>query len=240
MALAVHHFPVAGSARPPVVLIHGFAASARADYLATGWPEALNAAGRSAIAVDLPSHGESPEVASAAEASTSAVVAAILGAVASVAPEGEFDLIGYSLGGRLGWELPGASPRVRRAVLGGVSPFDPFAVIDAPALEAVLGGGEPQHPVVGAIAGLIGASGRDAASLVRLVAGLGAEPFAPQSGGPAVPVLLVAGADDQMAQGVDELAAALPRAEVLRVPGDHRGALDSPEFRAAAIEFLAR
>lgn len=239
MALAVHHFPAADAALPPVVLLHGFAASAQGDYLSTGWPEALNAAGRGVVAIDLPSHGDSPDAA-ATEASTTAVVAQILDAVASVAPEGEFDVVGYSLGGRLGWELPASSPRVRRAVLGGVSPFDPFAVIDAAALEAVLAGAEPQHPVVGAIAGLIGASGRDSTGLVRLVAGLGSEPFAPQSGGPAVPTLLVTGADDQMAQGVDELAAALPRAEVLRVPGDHRGALDSPEFRAAAIEFLAR
>lgn len=240
MTLAVHYFPTADSALAPIVLLHGFASSARADYLDTGWPAALNAAGRTVIAVDLPGHGDSPAVADAADATTSAVVAQILEAVAAVAPEGPLDVIGYSLGGRIGWELPTASPRVRRVVLGGVSPFDPFSAIEPGSLEAVIGGADPAHPLVGALAALITAAGQDTDSLVRLVAGLGSEPFAPQRGGPAVPTLLVAGTDDQMTQGVDGIAEALPDSAVIRVPGDHREALDSPEFRAAALEFLAQ
>lgn len=239
MALAVHHFPVADSALAPVVLLHGFSSSASGDYLSTGWQKDLNAAGRGVIAVDLPGHGDSPAVGSAGEVPTSAVVAAILDAISSVAPEGEFDVIGYSLGGRLAWELPGASARVRRAVLGGVSPFDPFAAIDAAALDAAIAGAPPADPLVGAISAMVTAPGSDTASLARLVAGLGSEAFAPEAGARAVPTLLVAGADDQLAQGVEALAGALPQASLIRVPGDHRGALDSAEFRTTAIEFLA-
>lgn len=240
MVLAVHHFPAPESDLPPVVLIHGFASSAAEDFLATGWPEALNAVGRSAIAIDLPGHGESPAVESSAEATTSAVVAAILDGVSEIAPEGAFDVIAYSLGGRLAWELPAASPRVRRMVLGGVSPLEPFTAVDPAELDAALAGAEPGNPLVGMMAGMISAPGRDTASLARLIPGLASEPFAPQSTAPAVPALLVAGSTDQMTQGIEDLADALPDGSLTRVPGDHRGALDSPEFREAAIRFLAQ
>lgn len=297
MALAVHRFPaartdspppaVAASAPaapsaavpsaglpsaglPPVVLLHGFASSADEDFLATGWAEALAASGREALAVDLPGHGASPAIAADAEATTSAVVAAILEAVGRAVPGTEpFDVIGYSLGARLAWELPAASPRVRRLVLGGISPFEPFAAVDPAELAAALGGGAgrdggageagggarggagggagggpggdaaPANPLVGIMAAMISAPGRDTASLARLIPGLASEPFSPQSGGPRVPTLLAAGDADQMAQGIESLAAALPIVELISVPGDHRGALDSAEFRAAAIGFLA-
>ncbi|RGE19997.1 alpha/beta fold hydrolase [Leucobacter sp. wl10] len=239
MALAVHHFPAADGGRPPVVLLHGFASSAAEDFLSTGWAGTLGAAGRSVIAVDLPGHGDSPAVASADQATTSAVVAAILDAVTGVAAEADFDTIAYSLGARLAWELPATSPRARRLVLGGLSPLEPFAAVDPAELEAVLGGAEPVTPLVAMMAGMISAPGRDTASLAKLISGLASEPFAPRAAAPGVPALLVAGADDQMNQGVDALADALPRGSLARVPGDHRGALDSQEFREAAIRFLA-
>lgn len=240
MALSVHHFPAAGSQQPPVVLLHGFASSASEDFLTTGWAEALVAAGRTVIAVDLPGHGDSPAVATADEAATSAVVTAILDAAATVAPEGDLDVIAYSLGSRLAWELPAVSPRVRRLVLGGLSVFEPFTAVDPAELDAALGGAEPANPLVGMMAGMISAPGRDTASLAKLIPGLASEPFAPQQGGPEVPTLLVAGSDDQMTQGVEQLADALPQASLTHVPGDHRAALDSPEFREAAIHFLAQ
>lgn len=268
MMLAAHRFPVPGSPLPPVLLLHGFASSAAEDFLSTGWPEALNAAGRSAIAVDLPGHGESPAIGASERADTAAVVAAILEAAdagidaaggtgsasPSTAPGGGLDVIAYSLGARLAWELPGASTRVRRLVLGGLSPFEPFTAVDPAELEAALGdargdgmaGGagsaaaEPANPLVGMMAALISAPGRDTASLARLIPGLASQPFDPSAGGPQVPTLLVAGDADDMVEGIDGVAAGLPDAELVRVPGDHRGALDSPEFRAAAIAFLAR
>lgn len=240
MTLAAHHFPAEGTAQPPVVLLHGFASSAAEDFIDTGWPQALNAAGRSVIAIDLPGHGANAPVASPEQTTTDAVIAAILDAVASVAPEGEIDVVGYSLGARLAWELPGASPRVRRVVLGGISPFEPFAAVDPDDLATALSGGTPRNPLAGMMAMMISAPGRDTASLAQLIPGLASQPFSPEQGGPRVPALLVAGDADQMTQGIDGLAAALPQAELITVPGDHRAALDSTEFRTAAIEFLAR
>lgn len=235
--LAVHTTPAAPGApsRTPVLLLHGFAASAGEDFLATGWPQALASAGHDVHAVDLPGHGDSPAVSGDA-AATTAVVAALAAVVDGLATE--VDVVGYSLGARLAWELPAATHRVRRLVLGGLSPFEPFAAVDAAAVERAAAGAEATDPLTAMMAGMVSAPGRDTASLVALMASLGSQPFDPAAGGPTVPMLLVAGADDGMTEGLDALAAELPDARLLRVPGDHRGALDSAEFRAAAVDFL--
>ncbi|MBL3701014.1 alpha/beta fold hydrolase [Leucobacter luti] len=238
MALAVHHFPVA-SAAPPIVLLHGFAASADEDFVTPGWVDTLRTAGRTVIAVDLPGHGASPAIERPEDAITSAVLDAILDAAATVAPTGPLDVIGYSLGARLAWDLPGRSPRVRRLVLGGASPFEPFAAIEPAALTSALAGAAPTSPLVGMMAGMISAPGRDTASLAQLIPGLASEPFTPQNSAPGVPTLLVAGSTDQMTQGIEALLAELPHGSLTHVPGDHRDALDSAEFRSAALEFLA-
>lgn len=239
MTLATHRLGAASSELPPVVLLHGFASSAADDFVAPGWDAALTAAGRTGIAIDLPGHGASPAIAGAAEATTSAVVAAILAAAFTEAPEGPVDVIGYSLGGRLGWELPAASDRVRRVVLGGVSPFEPFGAVDPTELAAALAGEAPQNPLVGMMAGMISQPGRDTASLAKLIPGLASEPFTPETDGPAVPTLLIAGTEDQMTQGIEGLQKALADATLTRVPGDHVGALRSAELREAALAFLA-
>ncbi|MFI5611733.1 hypothetical protein [Amycolatopsis sp. NPDC051903] len=53
------------------------------------------------------------------------------------------------------------------------------------------------------------------------------------------PTLVLVGAADGAHATAAALAAALPHAEFLRVPGDHFTALGSPEFAAAVGAFLA-
>ncbi|WP_205787031.1 alpha/beta fold hydrolase [Specibacter cremeus] len=241
---AVHTLSAGTAAARPVVLIHGFASSGAEDFTATGWAADLAAAGHHVTVVDLPGHGDGPAVANPAEAQTARVVAQLAAVVDRVLADtgaATADVIGYSLGARLAWELPAAAPgRVGRLVLGGISPMEPFAMVDTDELRAVVvGASEPTNPLVGMMAQMVGASGRDTGSLINLIGGLAAEPFAPAGNAPAVPTLFVAGADDMMTGGIEELAALVPVASLTRVPGDHRGALDSPELRKAAIDFLA-
>ena len=56
----------------------------------------------------------------------------------------------------------------------------------------------------------------------------------------AAPTLVIAGADDVLAVHPERLAAAIPGAESLKIPGDHLGAVRMPEFVAAATEFINR
>ncbi|MFC6354707.1 alpha/beta fold hydrolase [Luethyella okanaganae] len=222
-----------------MLLLHGFVSSGAEDWIDTGWATALTGTGRTAIVPDLPGHGESQAVTSTADAATHRILAAI-DAVIDASGAEQVDVIGYSLGARLAWDLPAASSgRVRRLVLGGLSPFEPFLGVDLPELERVIAGdAEPGPSLTGFMAQMISAPGRDTASLAHCIAGLASEPFRPTESAPVVPALFVAGRDDQLTDGVEDLVALIDDAEFASVPGDHRGALDSAEFRALALAFL--
>lgn len=226
------------TAHPPVLLLHGFASSAVEDFAA--WLPDLAAAGREVHLVDLPGHGGSPGIRDAESATTSAVVRALADVVDRTGAD-RVDVIGYSLGARLAWELPRATGRVRRLVLGGLSPFDPFAGADTAAIARAAEGGVAADPLTGMMAAMVSAPGRDTASLLALMGGLGAEPFDPSAPGasrPDVPTLFAAGADDPMTAGLEAVAASVPGSRLLVVPGDHLGALGAIEFRREAIAFL--
>ncbi len=239
-ALRVHRTPARGErSGPPVLLIHGFASRGAHDWPDASWAQPLAAAGRDVLVVDLPGHGDA--AATGAPVPTSAVLAALADLARG---EGDVDVVGYSLGARLAWDLAQASGvRVRRLVLGGLSAMEPFALVDVPAARAALDAdAEGLDPLTGMILAMVSAPGNDPAALLEIVEGFAAEPFDPARGAPAVPTLMIAGEDDPMAQGVDELAARIADVGVVqleRVPGDHLGALHSPQLRAAVHRFLA-
>ncbi|MFD6697691.1 MULTISPECIES: alpha/beta fold hydrolase [unclassified Microbacterium] len=220
----------------PVLFLHGFASRARLDWPAAEWGPVL--ADRPAVLVDLPAHGDSP---AAGVLSTSRVVDLLADAVATAAPGEEIDVVGYSLGARLAWALAGhPAVAVRRLVLGGLSPMEPFAMVDLPAARTALAGGPaPADPITGMILGMTTLPGNRPEALLDLIEGLASEPFDPAAEAPAQPVLLLGGTEDPMAQGIDVLAAAVPDSRVGRVSGDHLAALHAPEFRAAVADFLA-
>lgn len=239
-ALPADRTPAAGEVTgPPVVLLHGFASTADGDWPPTRWAEPLSAGGRATLVVHLPGHEDETAVGSADEVTTGRVLERIAETVRT-APGEEIDVIGYSLGARLAWDLVAVSPLpVRRLVLGGLSPVEPFGAVDLGAARTfVAGGPRPGDPITGIIAGMAAAPGHDAASLLNLVEGLAREPFDPSAKPPTVPTLLVAGDADPMAQGIEAVAERVPGAQLLRVPGDHVGALAGDDFRAAVFDFL--
>ena len=237
--------PAIAAAAPPVVLIHGFASNGAADWVATGWPEAVTTAGRTAVVIDLPGHGHNVH-ATTESTSTTGVVRALSAAIdEAIAASGaeQADVVAYSLGARLAWELPDANPCIRRLVLGGISPFEPFAQLDTAELRAVASGNaEPSSPLVGMMSQMVSAPGNDSSALIALIDGLASEPFSPgaASGAPAVPTLFVAGSEDMMTGGIESLVDLATDAALLHVPGDHLAALTSPEFRRAALDFLTQ
>jgi pimeloyl-ACP methyl ester carboxylesterase len=229
LRLAVHTFP--GERR--VLLVHGFTRSAELDWIEPGWPPALAARGRGTIAVDLPGHGSCPR----ADPDAISVDAIIAGMVATIDGTGQerADVIGYSLGARLAWTLA-ATGRVGRLVLGGLSPTDPNVGVDVELLGAVArGDAEAPDPKIERLATWVSLPGLDLGQTLLLIKALAAAPFDPGVDIPRTPTLLVAGAEDHR---LDDIAATLPDATCLTVPGDHFGALMSSAFRAAAIDFL--
>jgi pimeloyl-ACP methyl ester carboxylesterase len=234
-ALPVTHTkPVGEVSGPPVVFVHGFAASGGADWPAERWAGPLAQAGRETYVVHLPGHQDGPPVESVEDVTTRN----LLRRLAESLPSGQLDVVGYSLGSRLAWDLAASRAlTVRKLVLGGMSPMEPFTMVDLDAARsAVHGGPSPSDPLTAAITGMV--AGQDADSLLRLVEGLARQPFDPSAQAPQVPTLLLAGDGDQMSQGIEQVAALVPDGRLERVPGDHRGALASDEFRAAVFQFL--
>lgn len=235
-SLAVRRFRADGApTAPPVLLVHGFASDGHTDWITTGWPSALTASGRDVLMPDLPGHGSSPAPADASEASAGAMTAALADVVAGLS---EVDVVGYSLGARLAWDLPAVAP-VRRMVLGGISPVEPFAAVDVEAAVAFASGGKlPGDPLTAMIARLITGPGRDAVALGRCLEGLRREPFAPRPGQLTVPTRFFAGQDDPVSHGIERLVAMVPGSELVLVPGDHAAALRGAAFSSAARSFL--
>lgn len=234
-ALYVRHVPAAAPASgPPVLFIHGLASRGRVDWPDAEWARPLSAAGRDAWVVDLPAHGRSDRP--QAPMSATGIVDLLSDVVDDAG--GLVDVIGYSLGARLAWALA-ARGAVRRAVLGGLEPVDLLRRVDLDAARAAIAGGpEPADPLTQAVARMVRLPGLDPAAVLDLVQGIAADPFDPRLEAPQIPVLLLAGVDDPVVRGLEGLAAGLPDARILRVPGDHLTALHAPEFRAATFEFL--
>lgn len=216
----------------PVVFLHGLASRGAQDWPEGEWAAVL--VDRTCRVLDLPAHGDAPGLGAVP-------TSAVLDALAEAIGPDEIDLVGYSLGARLAWDLARhPSVAVRRLVLGGLSVGEPFALVDLPAARAAIAGGPtPVDPLTGTIVHMVSLPGNRPEDLLDLIEGLATEPFAPEAGAPTMPVLLLGGVDDPMAAGIDELAAWLPDVRVRRVPGDHLVALHTDEFRDAVRGFLA-
>ena len=112
------HVRSAAAAATPLLLLHGFTGSGR-DWTEVG----AGLADRPLIAPDLPGHGDT----TVPPASFDAVVDSLVSALDGMGT-GSFDLLGYSMGGRLALALALAYPdRVRRLVLESASPGLPTA-----------------------------------------------------------------------------------------------------------------
>jgi len=224
----------------PVLLVHGFDSS-HADWSNSGWTLALERAGRAWLAPDLRGHGRSDKPHDPEAYRSSVLVGDLVGAL-DAAGVAEADVVGYSLGGELALELATRHPeRVRRLVAGGIGERRPLTAEDTERVYryAVEGGPRPDGPAYGMWARAGGRPGSDRVALAACLAGVSGSP--PLDGlerftGPA---LLFAGTADDVAAGLEALAARLPDAEVLRLSGrNHATALSAPEARERATRFL--
>lgn len=226
----------------PILLIHGFASNGRVNWWDTGWVSTLVASGRRVITIDNRGHGRSQKLYDPAHyaATTMADDAKNLLDHLEI---GTADVMGYSMGARITAFVTINYPeRVRRAVFAGL----------ASRMVTGVGGGE-------AIA-----KGLEAASLAdvteptprafRLFAeqtrsDLKALAACMRSARPKitaealatirVPVLIVAGEKDEVAGSVDELAAIIPGAKGLVLPGrNHMNAVGDKAYKQAVVEFL--
>ncbi|NVM93998.1 alpha/beta fold hydrolase [Arthrobacter wenxiniae] len=235
---------------PPVFLIHGFASSIDLNWVKSGWVAALNRAGRRVLSVDLPGHGRSAAPVDLDSYTPGKIRADLLQVLIDEGvrplrdgdPTSGVDLIGYSLGSRLAWEFGATQPElVRRMVLGGPNPHDPLADFDLAAAQNFLNDGTPIADKSTAwllnMAQLVPSN--DIFALLAMVQAVKLEPFDPTDAVPKMPILLVAGDQDERARSMTRLAELSGRAEQRIVAGrTHENTVTSREFKDAAVAFL--
>jgi len=227
---------------PPVVLVHGFAASGQINWVAPGVVDAVVGAGRRAIWMDCRGHGSSDKPHDPT-AYADGAMASDVSALVDHLGIGSFDLVGYSMGSAISIRVAVLDKRVRSVILGGAGAGGPRAVRarDANGRNPVLDGLTADDPSsVGnetgrAFRAFAESTGADLQALAAVVR-------ARQSDGDpaaiAVPALVLIGADDTLVGSAPELASLIPGARLVTVPGDHLTAVAQPEFRAAIVDFL--
>ncbi len=234
---------------PTVLLHHGFAADARVNWEQPGIVAALAERGRRVVALDARGHGRSGKPHDPAAYGGSAMVEDCRELLERLGLEA-VDVVGYSMGGRVAALLAAREPRVRCAVLGGVSrrlldragadqeaASGTWFTAIADALEAE----DPAtvvDPVARGFRAFAERTGADRHALAAIQRA--APPPSVDLGAIRCPVLVLAGDRDELVGDPAVLARAVPGAELAVVQGDHLGAVLDPAFTAAILAFLDR
>lgn len=228
---------------PTVLLIHGFASSADLNWERSGWVRHFTENGRNVALVDLPGHGEDPNRNDGSWA-PSRIHLALAKVVESLG--GPVDVLGYSLGARLGWELAAKHPElVRRLIIGGPGSLDPLAAFALNEARNFVATGESiaDEYTAKVMSIAINEKANDFNALFKLIEGIKTEPYDPAEAVPTTPTLLVAGDQDDLATTMPYLRRLLREAgadtEVVWLAGrNHASAVTSREFKTAALKFL--
>jgi pimeloyl-ACP methyl ester carboxylesterase len=231
-----------------IVLVHGFAASARENWERSGWIQMLLRAGRRVVAIDLPGHGESDRPHDPAAYSIGRFANVVLGITEHLKIK-KPDLVGFSLGARVTLELLERRPdRYLLGVLCGVgeallTPRDEraqvglIAAFDAPSADAVPAGLARQFRQFAE------AQGQDLKALGACARAFDAQPMtwtAERLSAIRNEILVVAGSGDELAGSAPGLARLLANARGKQIPGcGHMDCLTQPMLKAAVMDFLA-
>jgi pimeloyl-ACP methyl ester carboxylesterase len=222
-----------------VVLLHGYLMTAHEAWVRTGVADRLARAGLRAVMPDMRGHGGSAVTGPAAYPPD--VLADDGFALIRQLGLEDPDLVGYSMGSVMAIRMIARGARPARLVLGGTG-LDPILNMAGRGerhreMLADPGAAEP-GTFAGRTDAYLDRIGADRVALRRVLDTFVDTPLG-VLGEIEVPVLLLFGEDEDASRGsVEELAAALPRATIRRVPGDHVTSPRSPGFADALVEFL--
>jgi pimeloyl-ACP methyl ester carboxylesterase len=230
-----------GSGRP-LILLHGFAGGS-SRWVEHGIADAIAAEGFRVVMPDFRGHGEStrPHDRLAYPADVLAEDGLALLDHLGLG-DGEYDLVGYSLGGRIVVRMLVHGAKPGRAVVGGQGlakvSGDQRAGANYRALTALVNGDtlDPGSPAA-LTARWISEFGADAKALLYVLDSL--VPTSEEDLRRITTETLVAlGDQDERSDGA-ELAALLPNGHYAALPGNHGTAMVAPEFAATITGFLA-
>ncbi len=233
-----------GDRGEPILLIHGFASNHKINWVDPRWVTTLSRAGRRVVALDNRGHGASQKLYAPADyrvdlmARDSANLLAHLGI-------GRADLMGYSMGARIGAFLTlGRPDLVRSLILGGLGdrlvsgaglPVGIGEAMEAPSLYDLT---DPMQRMFRAFADK---THSDRAALAACIRGSRQSLTAGGVAKIAAPALVAVGTRDDIAGDPHKLAAMMPNAEALDIPGrDHNVAVGDRVYKDAVLAFLER
>ncbi len=226
----------------PIVLVHGFASTKETNWVAPGWIDTLTRAGRRAIALDNRGHGQSTKLYDPARYHT-AIMAEDVRALMDHLGLERADLMGYSMGARTVAFVALAHPsRVRCLVIGGLGirlvggvglPETIAEALEAPSITQVT---DPQGYAFRAFAQQ---TKSDLKALAACIRGSRQTLSRDEAARIAAPTLIAVGTKDPIAGSAHELAALMPNAVALDIPGrDHMLAVGDKVFKAGVLAFL--
>jgi pimeloyl-ACP methyl ester carboxylesterase len=227
----------------PIVLVHGFASNKEVNWAEPSWITTLTRAGYRAIALDNRGHGESSKLYAPADYH-SAVMAQDVRALLDHLALSRADVMGYSMGARIAAFLALAHPeRVRSTVLGGLGirlvegvglPETIAEALEAPSIADVT------DPTAYMFRAFAEQTKSDLRALAACMRGSRQTLNRAEVGRIAMPLLVAVGSKDQVAGSPESLAALIPGAKALIIPGrDHMLAVGDRVFKSAVLDFLA-
>jgi pimeloyl-ACP methyl ester carboxylesterase len=226
----------------PIVLVHGFASNKEVNWVHPGWVAALTRAGRRAIALDNRGHGASSKLYDPSSYHSAAMAEDVRALLDHLKIE-RADVMGYSMGARITAFLAVNQPaRMRSSILGGLGirlvegvglPESIAAALEAPSQADV------QDPTGRLFRIFAEQTKSDLRALAACIRGSRQTLSRAEVAGIRMPVLVAVGTTDQVAGNAHELAALIPGARALDIPGrDHMLAVGDKVYKAGVIDFL--
>lgn len=226
----------------PILLIHGFGSSKEINWVGPGWVATLTRAGRRVIAIDNRGHGASGKLYEAALYGPDLMAGDAIALLDHLGLP-RADVMGYSMGGRIGTYAALAAPeRVRSLILGGIG------------IHLVEGAGLPETiaeallaPSPTDITDEMGRTFRafadqtrsDRRALAACIYGSRRRLDPEALARIAMPTLVAVGTKDAVAGDGHKLAALIPGAQAVDIPNrDHMLAVGDKVFKQAVLEFL--
>ncbi|MCK0198573.1 alpha/beta hydrolase [Ancylobacter sp. 6x-1] len=228
----------------PVLLVHGFGSNKETNWVGPGWVSTLVRAGRRVIALDNRGHGASGKVYEA-DAYDPDIMARDALALLDHLGIARADVLGYSMGGRIGACMAVMAPeRLRSLVLGGIGIHLVEGVSLPTSIADALLAEDPASitdPVGRTFRAFADQTKSDRPALAACIIGSRRKLAPADVAAILVPTLIAVGTKDTVAGSAAELAALIPGAEVVDIPNrDHMVAVGDKVFKAAVLDFLDR
>ena len=234
--------PASGSG-DPVVLVHGFASNHAVNWVNTLWVKTLADAGYRVVALDNRGHGRSDKLYRPEDYHTE-VMAEDVRRLLDHLGIARADVMGYSMGARITAFLALRHPdRVRSAMLGGLGshlvegvglPLGIADAMEAPSADTL------QDPMQRMFRLFAEQTKSDLKALAACIRGSRQVLSGDEVRRIAVPTLVSVGTKDPIAGSPHDLAALMPNARALDIPGrDHNLAVGDKTHKQGVLAFLA-